>query len=364
MTMKRALLTVFVLSNMVVVSLAAEPRKGHSEYRESLTARSLREGVGRDRVALLAPVAGPGRAAVARKLLAQVRGKDSPFGRRLQLGNLKAGRADKRIVSYLGKAGYLDVFADGSKLRVRANIDDPRELEAAGTVRLEKGELETLGRRFAGEALRDLVPLGANESLTFLGVRHLVNSEGSTDGRTSTHRTVANIAIFGREVQGVPVVGSGSKVAVWFDNARQPVGFDVDWPVYRVSERTQNVLAPRELAERVAKTTIPYEGSAGKLSRFECGYVDLGATRRGKTVQAGCSIAWQTTGRDGETVAHVEFVPAGAQVIEERRWPLAAAVAAGQLVNITSPEFAKWVVGPKAPLDPPEVGKGRKPYKK
>ena len=356
-TMKRAILTAFVLAGAVVASPAAERRKGHSEYRESLTARSLREGVGRDRVALLAPVAGPGRDAVARRLLAQVRGKEARFGRRLQLGRLKAGQSDKRITSYAGKAGYLDVFADGSKLRVRGNVDDARELHAAGPVRLEKGELETLGRRFVSEALRDLVPLGANETLTFLGVRHLVNSEGSVRDRTSTHRTVANIAIFGREVQGVPVVGSGSKVAVWFDNARQPVGFDVDWPVYRVTERHQAVLAPGELAERVAKTTIPYEGGVGTLSRFECGYVDLGATRRGTAVQAGCAISWASTGRDGETVAHVEFVPAGAQVVEEKRWPLAAAVAAGDLVNVTSPEFARWVVGPKVPPDPPEYGK-------
>jgi hypothetical protein len=358
-TMKRSAATLCVFACAVGMSLGAEPRRGHSEYRESLTARSLREGVGRDNVALLAPSAGPGRAVVARRLLTQLSGKDAPFGRRLQLGGLKAGRADKRIVSYLGKAGSLDVFADGSKLRVRANMDDPRELEAAGTVRLEKGELETLGRRFVREALRDLVPLGANESLTFLGVRHLVNSEGSTDGRTTAHRTVANIAIFGREIQGVPVVGSGSKVAVWFDNARQPVGFDVDWPVYRVSDRAQRVLAPGELAVRVAKTTIPYEGGAGRLSRFECGYVDLGATRRGPIVQAGCAISWQATNGEGETAAHVEFVPAGFEVIEERRWPLAAALAAGQVVNVTSPEFATWVSGPKAAPDPPKAGKDK-----
>jgi hypothetical protein len=358
-TMKRAILTVLAFAGAVVTSPAAERRKGHSEYLESLTSRSLREGVGRDRVALLAPVAGPGRAVVARRLL-EVSGKDARFGRRLQLGRLKADRADTRITSYAGQGGYLDVFADGSKLRMRGNIDDPRELEAAGTVRLEKGELETLGRRFVGDALRELVPLGANESLTFLGVRHLVNSERSVHDRTSTHRTVANIAIFGREVQGVPVVGSGSKVAVWFDNARQPVGFDVDWPVYRVTERIQDVLTPRALAERVAKTTIPYEGGAGQLSRFECGYVDLGATRRGKTVQAGCAISWESAGPEGETVARVEFVPAGAQVVEEPRWPLAAAVAAGQAVNVTSPDFAKWVVGPKAPVDAPDDGKGKR----
>ena len=341
------------------VASAAEPRRGHSDYLASLTARSLKNGFGRESVPLLAPVAGPGREAVARRLLDQVGGKQPSLGRRLQLGALKPGPSDRRTTSYLGESGYVDVFADGTRLRVRGNIDDPKELEKAGTTRLAKAELETLGQRFVKESLGDFVKLGAGESLSFLGVRYLVNGEGNVEAKTETERVVANIAIFGREVNGLPVVGSGSKVAVWFDNARQPVGFDVDWPVYRPSGREQRVLAPKSQAERVAKTTVPVEGSdAVKVRRFECGYVDLGATRRGGLVQAGCSIAWESRGPDGEVSAHSEFVPAGEQVYKERRWPLASALAAGRIINTASPEFVRYLGGPKQPGEAPSKPAG------
>ncbi len=333
------------------LAFAAQPRAGHSEYLASLTAHALERGVGRESVPVLSPVVGAGREVTARKLLARLGSGGQGFGGRLQLGALSPGQADKRIASYFGKGGYVDVFADGSKLRVRANLDDPKAVAAAGEVALEKAELETLGRRFVSGALRDIVKVSANESVTFLGVRHLVNYEGSVDGRTRASRTIANIAIFGREVGGIPVVGSGSKVAVWFDNARQPVGFDVDWPEYRAAGGTQRVLGQRELAERVAKTTIPLTGENAPR-RFECGYVDLGATRRGKSLQAGCEIAWERRGKDGGVSAHVEFVPAAVKVLEDPRWPLAAAIASGETPNTLSAEFAKWVDGPKPPPAP------------
>ena len=333
---------------------AAEARRGHSEYLASLTARSLREGVGRESVPLLTPVAGPGRPVVAKRLLALVGGTQASLGPRLLLGDLKQGAPSRRSIAYVGAKGYVEVHADGTRLRVRGNIDDPKEIEKAGSARVEKADLESLGQRFVKESLREFVQLGASESLTFLGARYLVNSGAQADANRETEQVVASIAVFGRAVDGVPVVGSGSKVAVWFDNARQPVGFDVDWPVYRASGRTQRVLAPGPLAERVAKTTVPLKGTdLAKVLRYECGYVDLGATRRGTVIQAGCSIAWESGQGDDGVSAHTEFVPAGEQVLKERRWPLASAVAAGRLLNIASPEFLRYLGGPKPPGEAP-----------
>jgi hypothetical protein len=332
---------------------AAEVRRGHSEYLASLSARSLSEGVGRETLPLITPAAGPGRTAVARRLLALVGGTGSSLGSRLVLGDLKPSPTSRRSVAYVGDKGYVEVHADGTKLRVRGNIDDPKELEKAGSARLEKVELESLGQRFVKDSLKEFVRLGTNESLTFLGARYLVNSGGEVERNSETHQVVASIAVFGREVDGVPVVGSGSKVAVWFDGARQPVGFDVDWPVFRMSGRSQRVLAPGALAERVAKTTVPPRGSdVERVLRYECGYVDLGATRRGEAIQAGCSIAWESS-RGDSVSAHSEFVPAGEPVLKERRWPLASLVAAGRILNTRSPEFLRYLGGPKPPRDAP-----------
>jgi len=333
---------------------AAEPRKGHSDYLASLTARSLKAGFPADSVRLLDVAPGPGREATAKALLERL--SQASGGRRLKLTGLKPAAKDRRLQTYLGERGYFEVAGDGSKLRARAAIDDPKEIERAGTTRLEKNELEQLGRRFIGDTLAPFVKVGKDETLTFLGVRYLYNGEASAAEAKSQERerVIANIAIFGREVAGVPVVGSGSKVAMWFDNARQPVGFDVDWPVYRISTRVQKALPQPELARRVAATTVPLEGAKGAtVRRFECGYVDLGATRRAKQLQAGCSIAFEGRGEGGEAWARTEYVPAGAQVLKEARWPLASALATGDTGNTADAKFQRYLNGPKAPASAP-----------
>jgi hypothetical protein len=338
---------------------AAEPRRGHSEYLASLTQRSLREGLGRESVRLLATVRGGGREAIGRRLLGQVGAETGSLGRRLRLTGLKAAPPGRKSVSWFSDEGYLQVFADGTKLRVRGNVDDPRELERAGGAKLDKKQLEELGRRFVKSALSEYVKLGTTETLSFLGVRYLVDDNARPEAQ-ATEKVVANIAVFGREVDGIPVVGSGSKVAVWFDGNREPVGFDLDWPIYRISSRVQKVLARQELARRVAQATVPLQGGDGvTVRRFECGYVDLGATRRGATIQAGCSLAWEARGPEGEVAAHTEFIPAGVRVLKEARWPLAAAAAEGRIVNTASAEFIRYLRGPKAPATTPANGRPR-----
>jgi hypothetical protein len=164
---------------------------------------------------------------------------------------------------------------------------------------------------------------------------------------------LAAVAIFGRTIDRVPVVGSGSKIAVWFDNARQPVGFDVDWPTYR-SAREHRLLSAAELRRRVEATTAAPEGEPSiAVDRFECGYVDLGATRRDRVVQAGCSITYRGSGR-GETWAKIDFVPAAREVLRERRWPLANALADGVEVKVGSAEYDRYVDQVEPPLPAPE----------
>lgn len=332
---------------------AAEPRKGHSDYLSSLTERSLREGFPAQNVRLLKVQAGPGRAAAAKSLAAML-GREG-MGPRLKLSKLKADRRQRRILTQLGEGGYLEVLGDGSKLRVRGLIDDRVANQRAGSQRIEKTALEQQGLRFVRGALAPAVKLGAEEKLTFLGVRYLYDGEADATqtGRSDERQQViANIVVFGREVAGLPVVGPGSKVAVWFDNAGNPVGFDIDWPVYRVSTVEQPVVPRSELTRRVGRTTVPLDGPT--VRRFECGYVDLGATRRGKQLQSGCSLAFEGRTQQGIVWARTEYIPAGVKVLKEPRWPLANALADGVLIDTGSTEFQRYMTGPKAaPAEPP-----------
>lgn len=343
-----------------------KPRAGHSDYLVGLTRASLRAGFGKETVLILEPGRGPGREAVAGRLRELAAGKDNPFGARLTARGLKpAPSADDRNTTFVGPDSVLKVSDDGTKFRFRGNIDDRQEVERAraGGRMIEKDELEKIGRRFVGEALRDFVKLGAEETLTFLGAKYLRDEVIGADGKEQGGaEVVASIAVFGREVRGVPVIGDGSKVAVWFANDRQPVGFDVDWPVYNVLKTSQGVLPRERLFERVRATTVsPEGGERGGVARFECGYVDLGAAKR-TTIQSGCAIHYAGRNADGTIWARVEYVPAGDKVLADAKWPLARLIAGGRTINTDTPEFVKYSTTTKLPdAAPPPTGGDAKP---
>ncbi|HEV3471152.1 MAG TPA: hypothetical protein VG148_17645, partial [Pyrinomonadaceae bacterium] len=264
---------------------------------------------------------------------------------------LKAAPADDRRLSFVGPNSYLQVAADGTKFRFRGNIDDARGLESARPAgrQLEKDELERLGRDFIKDALGEFVRVGQAESLTFLGVKYLREGSYDANGR-GEEEVVANVAVFGREVDGVPVVGPGSKVAVWFANDRQPVGFDVDWPAYSAAGARQRVLPRDRLEARVRETTVPPDGTGrAEVARFECGYVDLGATRRASQLQAGCAIHYARRQEGGTLAARVEFVPAGETVYADPAWPLSGLVARGRVVKTDTAEYVRLVSKKRPP---------------
>jgi hypothetical protein len=233
-------------------TVATKPRSGHSEYLTNLTRKALRDGLGKDSVMILEPNRGPGRAVVAKQLLGLASRKGGPFGPRLSATGLTAARSDDRNTAYVGPNSSFKISADGTKFRFRGNIDDPNEIARArsGGRIIEKDELEKIGRRFVSDALRDFVKLGSDESLVFLGAKYLRDEGLSADAKQRDVEVTSNVAVFGREIRGVPVIGSGSKIAVWFANDRQPVAFDVDWPVYKVGRTRQSVLTSNRYSSR------------------------------------------------------------------------------------------------------------------
>ena len=311
---------------------------------------------------------GPGREQTARALLALVsaepaRPRTTSAGLALAPITMARQVDDDKVLTYSGDRGYLEVIADGSAFRFRADIDAKDRTRTDISRRIGKRELEKLGRRFVTGPLVKFVTLGRREAMTFLGVRYLYEGDGATEAaanQTEAARVVASVAVFGRSIDGVPDVGSGSKVAVWFDDAGQPVGFDVDWPKYRASSARQNLLATGELQRRMAATAVAPEGEPMiTVGRFEGGFVDLGATRRDRHAQAGCSISYRGTARE-ETWARLDFVPAAVEVRRERRWPLANALAAGSEVKIGSAEYDRYIDQVEVPSDGPTDKPGPK----
>jgi hypothetical protein len=164
-------------------------------------------------------------------------------------------------------------------------------------------------------------------------MKYLRQGSASEDNQQFTSEVVANIAIFGREVYGTFVAGPGSKIAVWFSNSGEPVGFDVDWPTYQASQDIQATLPIRNVWDRLfTYADSPRELIERNTTRFECGYVDLGVHKRqGNVIQTGCFAHHDGSLPDGDLkYASIETIPLGTQVVEDSSWPVTQLIAAGQ----------------------------------
>ena len=223
-----------------------------SPYRASLTQISLRQALGERAVPLL-EVTPPkeGREGQFAHLLRLL--EASP-DRRVHVRNPGKPQSSDRSTMLFAtdNSWYLQVVGDGSRFLYRGNIDDPKEFEATTRLgQLDMGTLERLGREYIIKQLAPLVALPKGETLVFLGTKYLRQGSASEDNQQFTSEVVANIAIFGREVYGTFVAGPGSKIAVWFSNSGEPVGFDVDWPTYQASQDIQATLPIRNVWDRL-----------------------------------------------------------------------------------------------------------------
>ena len=300
-------------------------------YRKSLTESAMKEGFGQDEVKTLSVAVASDRSKTAERLREEA--SSGALGKLLALSFDKPVQDGKKTVSFVAEQGYLQVYADGSRFRLRGDLGTVKPAEAnGGKERIEIDRLEKIARDYVQGPLKEFISLQDAEALTFLGSRYLRQGGGSVTGDKGKEYLVANIAILGREVDGVPVVGSGSKIAIWFTPEAEVVGVDVDWPQYNRGEKRQPLLSVEELRRRVAAASVPIEDTEKvKVVRFECGYVDLGATRRKAEapVQPGCAISYR--GVEGDEMdgafARQDFVPAAQQVYPDERWPLANFIA-------------------------------------
>ncbi len=340
------------LSLLAFTLLGSTVWAGPSAYRQAQQETALQSGFPIDSVSVLTRLPADGREAIAKKLIEKLDGR---FGERFVAKGLVAVKRETagNRDFYKNGASYAEFFADGSKFRFRGDLDNPDYIaKGREKGRMSDAELENRGRQVIGQ-LKDLIPLGAQEELTFRGTRFLKNMAfpappqnaaltgipaTTPEAATPEPVYVANIAIFGRKVNGVPVVGPGSRVRVWFDNLGNLVSLEGDWPRYQVATGgpKQEVLPWAELKERVERVSVPLDVINGtRVRHFECGYVDLGARRRGGPIQAGCLLSYVRT-RTSEknpdmqiNAGFLEFIPAGRKVMADKHWPLAQTLASG-----------------------------------
>jgi len=264
----------------------------------------------------------------------------------------KTSRESERgRVLVIGRDWRLTVFRDGSAAEfinqaaaTRAH-DKKAELSRAMTF----AQLQSSGRDFISRALADTIVLGPAERLEPELTSARMEGGVAVDGTSAYSAVVANRIVFTREINGIPVVGAGSKVTITFLNDGSVESFRYDWPQYTSTERVQATADVAEILKRVqrvagiradrnfvrdsdkASARIEFDNGNATLQRLECGYYDPGVMVRETEapVQAGCYFHVVYTRGEGDFITHSArsgAVPAGQRFESDRSWPEAAAL--------------------------------------
>lgn len=250
------------------------------------------------------------------------------------------------VLHLTGKQWSLDVTADGNGVEYQDAAAGARAhaLGKPVTQKMSADELEQKGRAFIASKLSSQIVLGANEEL--VAVRADYRFEGGQDAKTgeTSEAVVANRIVFGRTLNGVPVVGNGSKVIVTFINDGSLESFRYDWPQYK-AVASQNLVDAGEILSRVQKVISARNGVAAptsgvvvpasegeaypvaltpntKLQALECGYYDAGSFTRSaaQSVQPGCTYHVVSQDSNGMRAGYAGAVPAGAQFEPDAAW--------------------------------------------
>lgn len=306
--------------------------------RVAIGKRSAEVGVGLAEVPLLKRQLGPGMEIVAERLISELSKSEDPINTR---GDFKVEKGEGKL-AFIGDGWKLQVYGDGTTIRYRnyGFLDGAGYKPLPVAQRPSQDQLERAGRKFIAEKLGYFSALVKNESLIAYYSEFQISSVGSTapGAKPGPDLVEASTVIFARTVDGVPVLGPGSKIAVIFSNDGRPAGFDLDWASYDRTGEMQKVASLREVNGRMDRL-LPFSLSATdvKTTRFECGYFDLGGRKRDveAPIQSACLIHAhkrhvfdkEVHARDpksGHSVAaHMGAIPAGATIEKDMSWPQA-----------------------------------------
>ena len=336
----------------------AAPAKDYPQ-RVAADAASRRAGLGRTTLPLFERVAGPGADTVASAVLAKFEQSTSAINTR---GTFEREVAADHVTLHT-EDWALQVAADGTRVNYRniAQLDGALTTARPVAERLDQESLEALGRRFIGESLREFIALAPSDEILPLYSEFQIVGGGAVrdDTLAEAERVVANTVVFTRAIDGVPVVGGGSKIAVTFLNDGTAAAFDFDWPKYRKTDRQQEVLPLDEVRGRGSRVlTVDLDASDVTVTRFECGLFDPGVRKRDAAalVQSACFVQAERRDiidpelnrRDPESghmvTAIAQALPAGALIERDDRWQEAAA-----LLGSALPQEPAATDGPKVP---------------
>lgn len=267
--------------------------------------RSLTSGMGASTIPILERVPSGSGSATMSTLLSAMCGTCD--------GVTTEARADRSRA--VGGSWHIDVFGtDGSAAEYSDDAAWTRQEVVAQShpAAISAANLESAGRNFIASKLSGAIKLQPGEAIVPELVSYLKVTGGSADGKVVVApKVIANAISFTREINGIPVVGPGSKISIIFLNDGTVASFRYDWAAYASTGRSQNALPVGDVLQRVQRVVgarsngvalqpviVPANvtpdtqvdlGADMRLARLACGYYDQGFIVRGSApLQAGC----------------------------------------------------------------------------
>jgi hypothetical protein len=264
----------------------------------------------------------------------------------------------------------LDVFGDGSSAEFvdEAVVASARDYAVDPAAAMSAQAFESAGRAYIDRRLSRTIVLQVGERLVSEKTSFRTEGGVARDGTDPVARVVEARVVFSREIDGIPVVGAGSKVTIGFRSDGEVESFRYDWPNYARTQRDQRVASSFDILRRlqqvaslrtrvavagaveapsnIENVTQPMDlGGGVTLEDLKCGYYDPGLKVRDAAapLQTGCYYhVIQSQGRPPyvTTSAYSGAVPAATSPERDVRWP-EAQILQGQPVMAAPAPSAK-----------------------
>ncbi len=233
---------------------------------------------------------------------------------RLGSGELKVRETEDSTEIERGELFALRVFADGDAFKIRNQAADVGS-NGHKVSRLTEVEAEKRGRELIDEL--DLVPAPERSQLRFQKTRYVHFTGQVAD---PGDRVVATEIYFGREIDGVPVIGPKGSLIKLEVSGEHLTSITVDWASYApdstpvVQKPVKKDKVDARLRHHLKKLTEQDQDGLVVSSRI-CGYVDPGNRyQNDNIVQLGCLLNY---GNEGELL---ELVPLAEKPIRDENW--------------------------------------------
>ncbi|XXY51342.1 hypothetical protein WME91_09385 [Sorangium sp. So ce269] len=310
------------LALVLAPSFAAAADSG---FREGVRAATKTGRLFSASLPVLVKRAGPGREEMLKRALTKVAPSSGQRSRSTEQLTSTGEASEVR-----GQGWFLQVQGEGEIVRFRDTkaLEDPESTATTLEQRMPQKKAEQLALSYAKQQLADLIELGSGERLEPWYVSYAISTGGSAISGPveSEKRVVAVKVVLTRVIDGITVVGDGSKITVIMTNDGAPAGFDVNWSRLERTNRVQRTVARGKVEERAARVTQrrASPGQVQSRQKLECGLYDSGHGSSGADIQAACMSTYELTATKAgmhTTSAWVDAVPMGDKVTAEPTWP-------------------------------------------